>query len=425
MSILDKWQSGPRRRLVVSGSDGNTMWGYDPWGKRVTKNGNAEADKQAGYYTGTWEFTFYGMRGQRLATVGCLYDNGPQHLYCGMREMRDHFGGRLLWTRGQTTNRTVVARDRLGSVRAVKTSAELSYLSYYPYGEERGSSADGREKFGTYFRDLAGQDYADQRYYDSRMGRFWTPDAMGLKGVDMKDPGSWNRYAYVGNDPVNFRDVHGRCRTGPEDEWDDCSGDFPNDWRPGRGEAETRDPWNPPEETGAGGGRPIDSVTDASARKRLGDRLPNFKGSNCDKVFGGVIEGYSTSGLTGKVSATEFYNVNSAGISGLTQNQVSGNGNSTTLGATLIFGETARTLNDGTDPAVLLGANFFSNSNAVYQGNVLLHELLHAYTGWGDADIFTNFEDYGLRKLNPGSEDISAWLSTDCTKTPTSLTWWK
>ena len=144
-------------RLVVSATDGNTMWGYDPWGKRVMKNGNAEADKQAGYYTGTWEFTFYGMRGQRLATVVCLYDNGPQHLYCGMGEMRDYFGGRLLWTRDQTTNRTVVARDRLGSVRAVKTSAELSYLSYYPYGEERGSSADGREKFGTYFRDLAGQ----------------------------------------------------------------------------------------------------------------------------------------------------------------------------------------------------------------------------------------------------------------------------
>jgi hypothetical protein len=157
----------------------------------------------------------------------------------------------------------------------------------------------------------------------------------------------------------------------------------------------------------------------------LGDRLNGFGQSNCDKVFDAVIEGYTTKSLTASVRKTEFYNVNTSGISGLKQNQVSGNGNNTLLGATLSPGETARTLTGGANAAVLLGANFFSNSNAVYQGNVLLHELLHTYTGWSDPEIFANFEGYGLSNPNGDTEDISAWLSKDCTKTPMSPTWWK
>ena len=54
-----------------------------------------------------------------------------------------------------------VGVDRLGSVRQWG-------LSYWPYGEEEGTpTAGGQEKFATYFRDWVGQDYADQRYYDS------------------------------------------------------------------------------------------------------------------------------------------------------------------------------------------------------------------------------------------------------------------
>jgi len=38
-------------------------------------------------------------------------------------------------------------------------------MRYAPYGDERTSTADGREKWGTYFRDAGtGNDYADQRY---------------------------------------------------------------------------------------------------------------------------------------------------------------------------------------------------------------------------------------------------------------------
>ena len=68
-----------------------------------------------------------------------------------------YFGGKLVKSNG-----AVVATDRLGSVRANSTGERMTY---YPYGEERTSTADGREKFGTYMRDSVTQDYADQRYY--------------------------------------------------------------------------------------------------------------------------------------------------------------------------------------------------------------------------------------------------------------------
>ena len=89
---------------------------------------------------------------------------------------------------------------------------QLRRSSYFPYGEERTGTGDGREKFGTYFRDGAGQDYADQRYYTATKGRFWSPDPGGVGTANGSDPGSWNRYGYVQGDPINFQDPGGSNR---------------------------------------------------------------------------------------------------------------------------------------------------------------------------------------------------------------------
>jgi RHS repeat-associated protein len=109
-----------------------------------------------------------------------------------------------------------VATDRLGSVRA---NSQGERFAYYPYGEERSSTVDGREKFGTYFRDGVGQDYADQRYYNSGMGRFWSPDPLGLNSADPTNPISWNRYLYVNGEPVNTSDREG---LDPDSDDPDC-----------------------------------------------------------------------------------------------------------------------------------------------------------------------------------------------------------
>jgi RHS repeat-associated protein len=115
-----------------------------------------------------------------------------------------YFGGKLMRSAGVT-----VVTDRLGSVRA---NSNWERMNYFPYGEERTSTADGREKFGTYFRDSGGVDYADQRYYASAGGRFLTPDpysATASSPTDSSTPVGWNRYAYVQSDPINFRDRQG------------------------------------------------------------------------------------------------------------------------------------------------------------------------------------------------------------------------
>jgi RHS repeat-associated protein len=66
-----------------------------------------------------------------------------------------------------------------------------------------------------YFRDAeTGLDYADQRYHQPGMGRFTVPDRYTASGGP-SDPGSWNRYAYVGGDPINYSDPTGEQRAAP------------------------------------------------------------------------------------------------------------------------------------------------------------------------------------------------------------------
>src|ERR1035438_10175166 len=173
---------------------------YDPFGKRVTKSG------------GAWEFYFYGVGGQKLATVVCTGNNT-----CAAPQYNVYFGGKLVKSKG-----VVVVTDRLGSVRANSLGERMSY---YPYGEEKTSTADDREKFGTYTRDNVTQDYADQRYYAVGAGRFGTADPGGIKMAHSKNPTSWNRYMYVYGDPVNHTDRHG---LNADDNTDGCEDEDPD-----------------------------------------------------------------------------------------------------------------------------------------------------------------------------------------------------
>ena len=174
---------------------GSTQYEYDPSGKRVAvKTPNDDG-------TTNYQFSFYGITGQRLATVGCTETSDFNISSCWVTGQNLYFKGKML-----VSNGVGVVTDRLGSVRG-NTQGER--MSYYPYGEERTSTVDGRDKFGTYFRDGA-MDYADQRYYLSGTGRFRTADPSA--GSNGADPGSWNRYAYVGGDPINFADGSGLNR---------------------------------------------------------------------------------------------------------------------------------------------------------------------------------------------------------------------
>jgi RHS repeat-associated protein len=174
---------------------------HDPWGKRVMRQTDPDPYSYSTGSSPSLAFHFYGITGQRLATVTCVPTGGiPSCFFSGQNV---YFGKKLLVSNGVN-----VVTDRLGSVRA---NSQGEWFAYYPYGEERTSTVDGRDKFGTYFRDGVGQDYADQRYYGSGTGRFWSADPYMAKagGNDPANPQSWNRYAYVQGDPVNFADPSG------------------------------------------------------------------------------------------------------------------------------------------------------------------------------------------------------------------------
>ena len=127
---------------------------------------------------------------------------------------RAYFGGKLV---GETQSGVMLAavQDRLGSVG-----------KYYPYGEERNQPPlmNDQVKFATYTRDSGtGLDYADQRYYASTFGRFMTPDPY-RGSIDLKQPQSLDRYAYVWGDPVNSNDPSGLCIINGEEFPDPCFG---------------------------------------------------------------------------------------------------------------------------------------------------------------------------------------------------------
>ena len=84
----------------------------------------------------------------------------------------------------------------------------LGQQGNYPFGESWYSSNGNQYVFTSYQRDgESGLDYALARYYDSTAARFCSADPVGGRP---DDPQSWNRYAYVQNDPVNLTDPSGR-----------------------------------------------------------------------------------------------------------------------------------------------------------------------------------------------------------------------
>jgi RHS repeat-associated protein len=102
----------------------------------------------------------------------------------------------------QDRQSTRVITDGAGSV--VGTTNQL------PFGEEFGPSGEEeKHKFTTYERDGAGIDYAVNRHYDPRQGRFNQADPLGIGAASLADPQSLNLYSYVGNDPVNYTDPSG------------------------------------------------------------------------------------------------------------------------------------------------------------------------------------------------------------------------
>ncbi len=201
---------------------------------------------------------------------------------------------------------------------------------YFPYGEERTGTPNDTEKFGTYTRDSSGQDYADQRYYGVGTGRYWSSDPSGAASADPGNSSSWNRYAYVNGDPVNFGDPTGldpNC--GPTMVWDGEGCIF------GSSSATyTNNPFSP-------------SVTQSSIDLATGEM---------SYVLGTVVPGYVSSAISSDPNVQQIVFPNGS------------------ISATIIFGQVAPSTLNGVISAVTSAATYLPQQ--FYSGfvNALLND---------------------------------------------------
>jgi RHS repeat-associated protein len=108
---------------------------------------------------------------------------------------------------------TYFHHDALGSTVAatVESGTVLWREAYQPYGE-RLDKAVSTDEHSTYYTgkphgDRTGLTYFGARYYDPVIGRFMGVDPVG---VDPSNTHSFNRYAYVNNNPYRYVDPDGR-----------------------------------------------------------------------------------------------------------------------------------------------------------------------------------------------------------------------
>lgn len=118
-----------------------------------------------------------------------------------------------------------LTEDNLGSPRVVtdKDGKVVSRHDYAPFGDElSGSGRTGdykqdsvRQQFTGQERDReSGLDFFDARYYSSVQGRFMSIDPLAASG-NATNPQTWNRYAYVLNNPIKFVDPTGMAPDDP------------------------------------------------------------------------------------------------------------------------------------------------------------------------------------------------------------------
>jgi RHS repeat-associated protein len=125
--------------------------------------------------------------------------------------------------------------DHLGSPRMVTNDARASIMfhNYYPFGVEQtpawqeqlnpGDPHVDDARFTGHERDFHGAlnfenadylDYMHARYYDPNKGRFMSVDPT-WESADIGKPQSWNRYAYVTNNPIRYTDPDGKVGIDP------------------------------------------------------------------------------------------------------------------------------------------------------------------------------------------------------------------
>jgi RHS repeat-associated protein len=106
--------------------------------------------------------------------------------------------------------------DWLGSSRLTSTASRTMYSStgYAPFGEQYANTGTADASFTGLDQDTLSSlyDFPARRQSPSQ-GRWISPDPLGRGAVTLANPQSWNRYAYVNNNPLALIDPSGLFTT--------------------------------------------------------------------------------------------------------------------------------------------------------------------------------------------------------------------
>jgi RHS repeat-associated protein len=202
------------------GYDGATMMSSltAPNGYRYDYIYTAEDERVATYTGGgNWQFTIRGLDGKVLREMTAWQ---PSQGTATWTWDRDHVwrNGQLLATVSPSGTEQFHL-DHLGTPRVVTDAAghKIGYHAYYPFGEELNLGSNEfpaeRLKFTSHERDTvlsSSLDYMHARFNSAASGRFLSVDPeLNLKAT-IHNPQKWNRYSYVVNNPILYRDPTGK-----------------------------------------------------------------------------------------------------------------------------------------------------------------------------------------------------------------------
>ncbi|HEV7220511.1 MAG TPA: RHS repeat-associated core domain-containing protein, partial [Terriglobales bacterium] len=151
-------------------------------------------------------------------------------------------GGSVLSQGGGATG--VQLADWLGTIRAEYSYTGGSYQfssAHAPFGETYSSTAGYPEGFAGNGGIGWGQSgdgvmgnttyWFPERFLRSSQGRWLTPDPAGMDAADLGNPQTWNRYAYVMNNPLSWLDPLGLAKCPPNDPYcEDVTAPPPDDY---------------------------------------------------------------------------------------------------------------------------------------------------------------------------------------------------
>jgi RHS repeat-associated protein len=203
-------------RIISVDSGATALYFYDAVGHRIRKTNSGSAFD--------WQY-LYDLAGNQISEIkgsDGAWTRGE--VFVGARRLATYINT----TSPGITQFNYADWARTDRVRTSMSGNAVLTCTGQPYGDNlscSGSSPDYSPfHYGTYARDLESNlDFANFRYYNSRLGRFMGVD---LLNGNASSPQTLNKFAYVANNPLNALDPSGLDMTDIQPDYDDHNGSW-------------------------------------------------------------------------------------------------------------------------------------------------------------------------------------------------------